>query len=77
MLETTKSPCITRGRVDERVVRQKLTTALLAFTLALFAGFGAWAGGGWDGYSIALVVVALVLVVLGAAALMSLRKKAA
>lgn len=75
MLETTKRSPIAGGRVDERVVRQKLTTALLAFALALLAGFGAWAGDGWDGYSIALAVVALVLVVLGAAGLMSLRKR--
>lgn len=63
--------------MDERVVRQKMTTAFLAFALALLAGLGASAGDGWDGYSIALAVVALVLVALGTAALMSLRKKTA
>lgn len=56
-------------------MRQRMTTGLLAFALAALALFGAFLGEGWDGYSIGLVVVAVALVALGIAALMTLRQK--
>lgn len=61
--------------MDERVARQRMTTAALGLALALLALFGAFLGDGWDGYSVGLVVVAAVLVALSAAALLALRKR--